>query len=49
MIYGGKTTDAKKSDIFQAEKFEQAARDLGYEDNDEKFKDVLRKLTKPKH
>ena len=33
----------------QAEKFEAAARELGCDPNEDRFKDVLRKLVKPKH
>lgn len=37
-----------EGDLSQAEKFAQAARDLGCDDDDDKFKGVLRKLAKPK-
>ena len=37
-----------EGNLTQAEKFAQAARDLGADQGEEAFKGVLRKLTKPK-
>ena len=36
-----------EGDLTQAEKFEQAARDLGTDESEDAFKGVLRKLAKP--